>query len=265
MSRQEVLITAAELKIRLASFVLIDVGAEESGRNEGIAGAVSVPATAFAGSGGGVRGNRPLPDIAQLQDHVRSWGIDNDSEIVLYDDKGNLQAARGWWTLKWAGLTKVRLLDGGLAAAEQAGLPLAPFRPSVRKGQAVLSVGHLPVIEADEAAEYARQGRLLDARAPRAFNGDPETKTGGHIPGAINIPALGNLDEAGAFLPDATLANRFPTGGAVGVSCGAGVSAAHNAAALAILGNIPPLYVASWSGWSADASRPVAYGASVSG
>lgn len=265
MSRQEVLITAAELKIRLASFILIDVGAEESGRNEGISGAVPVRAAAFAGSGGGVQGNRPLPDIAQLQDHVRNWGIDDDSEIVLYDDKGNLQAARGWWTLKWAGLTKVRLLDGGLAAAKQAGLPLAPLQQPERTGQAALSAGHLPVIEADEAAEYARQGRLLDARALKAFNGDPEAKTGGHIAGAINIPASGNLDEAGKFLSDEALAARFPSREHVGVSCGAGVSAAHNAAALAILGNLPPLYVASWSGWSADASRPVAYGASVSG
>lgn len=264
MSRQDVLITAAELKDRLPSIVVIDVGADETGRTQGVAGAVPVSAIAFAGTGGGVRGNRPLPDIVVFQDRVRNWGIDDDSDIVLYDDKGNLQAARGWWTLKWAGLKTVRLLDGGLAAAERAGLPFATLELSNRQGQAVLSAGHLPVLEANEAEEYARQGRLLDARASKAFNGDPEAKTGGHIPGAVNIPASGNLDVDGTFLSDEALAERYPVRDDIGVSCGAGVSAAHNAAALAILGITPPLYVASWSGWSADVSRPVAYGKPVS-
>ncbi len=261
MSRESVLITAGELATHLDRVVLIDVGAADSGREEGIAGAVSARLeTDFASEGGGARGNRPLPDIAALQDKVRQWGIDDDSEVVLYDDKGNLQAARGWWTLRWAGLKNVRLLDGGLDAAKASGLPSGPLQSGSGGGAATLSAGHLPTLEADEARHFAAQGRLLDARPPVAFNGDAEAKKGGHIPGALSLPALGNLDEQGRFLNDEALRKRYPSNANVGVSCGAGVSAAHNAAALAILGVTAPIYIASWSGWSADPAHPVAYG-----
>lgn len=262
MSRNDVLITAAALRSRLSSVILLDVGGEDEGRTQGIAGAIPVnPATAFAGAAGGLRGNRPLPEIPVLQTQVRYWGVDNDSEIVLYDDKGNAQAARGWWTLRWAGLKNVRLLDGGLAAADTAGLPLAPLQRRAGNGTATLSAGHLPVLEAEAAAQYAREGRLLDARAAKAFNGDPQARTGGHIPGSINLPSSGNLDAKGYFLSDEALRKRFAGHEGAGVTCGSGVSAAHNAAALAILGQAAPLYVGSWSAWSADPARPVAYGA----
>lgn len=266
MSRKDVLITAEELKAHLGKVVLIDVAAEESGRTIGIQGAVPVnPATAFAGPGGGTRGNRPLPEISVLQETVRRWGIHDDSEVVLYDDKGNQQAARGWWTLKWAGLRNVRLLDGGFQAADLAGLPLEALEAREGEGTASLSAGHLPVLDGDEAASYAREGRLIDARGAKPFNGDPEAKTGGHIPGSVNLPASANLDENRQFLPDERLLTRFSplSVKGPGVTCGSGVSAAHNAAALAILGITAPLFVGSWSAWNADPERPVAYGAPV--
>ena len=45
------------------------------------------------------------------------------------------------------------------------------------------------------------------------------------------------------------------------VYCGSGVSAAQVVLALASLGVDAALYPPSWSGWSADPSRPVAVGA----
>jgi len=46
----------------------------------------------------------------------------------------------------------------------------------------------------------------------------------------------------------------------VAVYCGSGVSAAQVVLALASLGVDAALYPPSWSGWSADPSRPVAVG-----
>lgn len=253
MSRQEVLIEAVELNARLRAGAKLVVLAVGSATQEGIPGAIPVDPADFAGAGGGTKGVRPLPEIVDLQARARIWGLDDDSEVVLYDSNGGLSAARGWWTLKWAGLSRVRLLDGGLAAWEEADLPFATLSQPPGLGTVSLSAGHLPQIEADEAADFARHDILLDARNDKAF-------AAGHIPGARNLPASGNLDGNDRFLPDEALHARysFRDGARIAVSCGSGVSAAHDIAALAILGIRAPLYVGSWSGWSADPSRPVA-------
>ena len=46
----------------------------------------------------------------------------------------------------------------------------------------------------------------------------------------------------------------------VGVYCGSGVTAAHEALALEITGIPATVYVGSWSEWITDPSRPVATG-----
>lgn len=83
------------------------------------------------------------------------------------------------------------------------------------------------------------------------------------FPGAKSAPATDNVP-AGTFLPEALLRERFDDLGAldgpVGVYCGSGVTACHNALALATLGVEASLYPASWSGWSSDPNRPVETG-----
>lgn len=254
----------AELISGTSDLVLLDIGSGGR-RSDGIPGAWPLElATHFAGIGGGVRGARPLPEIGDLQGYVRNWGVNTDSRIVVYDDKGGVEAARAWWVLRWAGITDVRLLDGGLHAwlAEHS---TAPFAPSSPLGNVALSAGQFPVLEADAAARYAAEAVLLDARAPSAFAGDPVAHTGGHIPGAVSAPASGNLDAQQRFLPPDQLRARYANFGVtdrvlVGVTCGSGVSAAHDALALEIIGIRPALFVGSWSAWSADPARPVSYG-----
>ncbi|MGO4836190.1 sulfurtransferase, partial [Rhizobiaceae sp. 2RAB30] len=264
--RSNVLISVSDL-VRLVGhqrLVLLDVGGirpgpGRDGRGYGIPGAVPVDlATELAGPGGGVFGARPLPDIGDLQAVARRWGIQQDSDVVVYDDKSGLQAARGWWVLRWAGASRVRLLDGGLAAWERAGHALTPLDAEPAPGDVILDGGHLPTLSADEAGQFAKKRRLLDAREAGAFKA-------GHIPGARNAPASGNLTENGTFETGARLAERYTQYGVgqdrlVGVSCGSGVSATHDILALASVGVPAALYVASWSGWIADSTRPVATG-----
>jgi thiosulfate/3-mercaptopyruvate sulfurtransferase len=253
MSRDAVLIDAVTLHALLrrgGDVVVLSVGPA----SEGIPGAVPVDSSVFAGEGGGLLGARPLPDIADLQAAVRLWGIHKDTQVVLYDTGGNLTAARGWWTLKWGGLKEVRLLDGGIAAWEEADLPFAALVPPQGSGDIVLTGGHLPQIDADGAEDYARHQILIDARGEKPFGG-------GHIPGSRNLPAGGNLDENDRFLSDDGLRARyaFRDGAKIGVSCGSGVSAAHDIAALAIIDIEAALFVGSWSAWSADPTRPVSH------
>jgi thiosulfate/3-mercaptopyruvate sulfurtransferase len=216
----------------------------------------------------GARGRHPLPDPARLQGAVRRWGIGVDSQVVAYDGDTGVAAARAWWVLRWAGLPRVRVLDGGLAGWLAAGQPLQATVPEVPPGDAVIRPGSLPELTAEDARRLAAGGRLMDVRAPERFRGEQEPidPVAGHIPGAVNLPTTGNVDAAGRFLPAEALRNRFGELPAadqddpVGVYCGSGVTAAHTALALHEAGVPVVLYPGSWSEWITDPSRPVATG-----
>nr|WP_241992328.1 sulfurtransferase [Cryobacterium lactosi] len=243
----------------------------------------------LAGHGAVTDGRHPLPALTDLQDAARGWGLNDGDTVVVYDDLGNMSAARAWWLLRHAGVADVRLLDGGLAAWRAADLPLLAGEEPVVPGSVTLTPGALPTLDAAAAATLARDGVLLDARAAERYRGDTEPidPRAGHIPGAVSAPTGGNLDAEGRFLPAAELRARFEVLGVrgrgaadaaagpgasgitsavpdagfdVGVYCGSGVTAAHEAVALTLAGFTPALYPGSWSQWSNLLDRPVATG-----
>ena len=272
-ARAKVLITADEL-VRLMDagkpIVLLDVldekGAAPKDRPK-IPGALSVHlATDFSGLPTATSGRRPLPDIAEFQAKARAWGISNDSVVVTYDHSTGTQASRAWWTLRWAGLGNVRVLDGGFGAWTGANRPASNHiaTQASHAGNVVLKPGSMPTIGAEEAATLAGQSRLFDARAKSAYVGEPGKAGTGHIPGAI-LAASGDNIADGKFKSDQDLRARFAGLGAdgstkIGVYCGSGNAAAHAIAAMCAVGLEPALYVGSFSAWTADSSRPVATG-----
>ncbi|MCX5337207.1 sulfurtransferase [Streptomyces sp. NBC_00140] len=213
-------------------------------------------------------GRHPLPPIDVLQAAARRWGIRSGRPVVVHDDLGNTAAARAWWLLRNAGVSRVTLLDGALGAWRAAGLPLESGIPAdPEPGDVLLEPGELPVTDADGAAELAATGLLLDARAAERYRGEvePVDPRAGHIPGAVSAPTGENLAADGTFLPADELRKRFEEKGAVpaariGVYCGSGVTAAHQIAALEIAGFEAALFPGSWSAWSADPSRPAVKG-----
>ncbi len=272
-ARAKTLITVEELTRLLDAkmpVVLLDVldeaGAAPDDRPK-IPGALSVNlATDFSGKPAALSGRRPLPDINELQTKARAWGIRGDSVIVVYDNAGGAQASRAWWTLRWGGLNNVRILDGGHGAWVAAHRPSSHYvaTQAAQAGDVVLTPGHMPTIEADEATTLAKQGKLFDARPRSSYIGDPAKAGTGHIPGAIHAAAGDSIADS-KFKSTDDLRARFASLGAdasgkIGVYCGSGNSAAHAVAAMTVAGLKPALYIGSWSAWSADLSRPVATG-----
>ncbi|MEP6843050.1 MAG: sulfurtransferase [Pseudolysinimonas sp.] len=213
-------------------------------------------------------GRHPLPPVEQLQQDARGWGIDAGDTVVVYDDLKNMSAARAWWLLRFAGIADVRLLDGALTAWTTAGLPLEVGEPPApAAGSVTLRYGALPALTIDEAAAFPAAGVLLDARPGERFRGEvePMDPRAGHIPGAVSAPTSENVDADGCFLPPDQLRARFAAlgvepGTPVASYCGSGVTAAHEAVALALAGFDAALFAGSWSQWANHPELPVAVG-----
>ncbi|WP_405776338.1 sulfurtransferase [Streptomyces sp. NBC_00859] len=269
------IITASDLASELAGPrppVLLDIRWQLGGPNlraeyeaGHLPGAVFVDLDTELAGEPGAGGRHPLPDPADLGAVLRRAGVSRDVPVVVYDGGQGWAAARAWWLLRWTGHPDVRVLDGGLAAWSGS---RSTRTPAPAQGDFVPEPGALPLIDADGAAELARQGVLLDARAAERYRGDvePIDRVGGHIPGAVSAPTSQNTAADGRFLTSGELTARFARLGAtgadaeVGVYCGSGVSGAHEVLALEIAGVRAALYAGSWSQWSSDESRPVATG-----
>ncbi len=214
----------------------------------------------------GSAGRHPLPDPEEFGAALRRAGVSADRAVVVYDAGPALSAARAWWLLRWAGHRNARVLDGGLAGWREAGLPLTAEVPEAESGDFKPVPGQLPTVDAGQAAELARTGLLLDARAGERYRGEvePLDPRAGHIPGAVSAPTAENVTADGRFRTPAELAERFTAlgvgGREVGVYCGSGVTAAHQLLALEVAGFPATLYPGSWSEWSANPANPAATG-----
>jgi thiosulfate/3-mercaptopyruvate sulfurtransferase len=185
-------------------------GREEYTRGH-LPGAVFLDLDADLAAPPGPAGRHPLPAPADLQRVLRAAGVREGSPVVVYDADNGSIAARLWWLLRWAGHDRVRLLDGGFAAWVSEGHPVTTDVPTPTPGDVTVRPGHMPVLDADGAAELARGGVLLDARAPERYRGDvePIDPRAGHVPGARNAPFVAHTGEDGRWRTPEELAEHF--------------------------------------------------------
>ena len=249
----------------------VDAG-ERAYRKEHLPGAVFMHIDRdLSGQKTGSNGRHPLPEIAALAATFGRAGIDRARQVVAYDQGSGAFAARLWWLLHWLGHDAAAVLDGGLERWRAEGRALTDGGPPMR-ATVFEPDPPSPTASADEILRHIDDGSLLvlDARAAERYRGDvePLDPVAGHIPGARNRPYTENLTRAGVFKSqDALLAEfgailRDTPAKAVVHQCGSGVTACHNALAMAVAG-LPGsrLYPGSWSEWVASPARPVARGA----
>jgi thiosulfate/3-mercaptopyruvate sulfurtransferase len=220
-----------------------------------------------AGDPPATEGRHPLPAPAAFAEAMGTLGIANDTLVVAYDDTGGLTAGRLAVMLRMLGCDAA-VLAGGLdcwpgaleTGAGRAPLP-ATFVAMDWPNERLASANDVERI-------VAEGGAVLDARSNERFLGAVTQidKRPGHIPGAGSAPwsAVLGSDTMPRSIDD--LRDHF---GSLGVDgnhdvvtyCGSGVSACLNVLAMEHAGfDTPRLYVASWSGWSADPNREAATG-----
>ena len=208
-------------------------------------------------------GRHPLPAAEDFAVALRRAGVTEASTVVAYDDSNGAPAGRLVWMLRALG-HDAAVLSGGLEAWDG---PLET--EDVRPAAGDVPVRDWPASRIATADEVATGAALVvDARAAERYRGDvePIDPRAGHIPGAVNLPFSGNLDQDGRFLSASQLRSRFEAAGVredheTIVYCGSGVTAAHDLLALESAGfTRVRLFPGSWSQWSAEAIRPVAVG-----
>jgi thiosulfate/3-mercaptopyruvate sulfurtransferase len=212
-----------------------------------------------------------VPTTSELEKLIGELGIDEDSHVVVVPAGVSVldfgAAARTYWTLKYAGVKNVSILDGGLSAWKSAGLPIeqGARAPSPAIFTATINKGILAMASDVEKIEASGGAILIDARPGTFYSGKekaPASQAYGRIPGALNLDSAAFYDETANRLKPADelakAAASVPAGPAV-TYCNTGHWAATDWFVLhELLGRTTArLYAGSMVEWTSNANRPV--------
>ena len=209
-------------------------------------------------------GRHPLPKFEDFIKILGELGIDENSHVVIYDDKnGANAAARFWWMLRAVGHKNVQVLNGGLQVAQNQNYPLSSVEEYYPETKYISDYQdwQLPQVWINDVKKASQDSdsMIVDVRESQRFDGimEPIDLVAGHIPNAQNFPFIDNLDEKGLFKSPEVLRNLYSElfdnyeKSKIIFHCGSGVTACHSLLALDYAGfDIPNLYVGSWSEWS---------------
>ena len=220
------------------------------------------------------RNNVPfmVPTTPELEKLIGDLGIDETSHVVVVPVGVNVldfgSAARTYWTLKYAGVHDVSILDGGLAAWKAAGFALdkGVHAPSPAIFTATIDGSILALASDVEGIEHNGGATLIDARPASFFLGKekaPAALAYGHIPGAVDVDSAEFYDPTTNRLRPkaelAAIAGKLPAGAAV-TYCNTGHWASTDWFVLhELLGRTnAKLYAGSMVEWTSNPNRPIA-------
>ncbi len=173
--------------------------------------------------------------------------------------------ARSLWTLEVYGHKKVKLLDGGLKAWQQAGLAVTQDKPTI------MTSNYVPSINPDRlatrlttllASNKTDAFTLIDAREVEHYEGlKSEAKRYGHIPNAKGFDITKNIDDKkGTLRPISELKELYasvPKNKKVIIYCTMGDASSLEYLVMRDLGYDVANYDASWQEWGNDLSLPI--------
>ncbi|MBK8559156.1 sulfurtransferase [Candidatus Amarobacter glycogenicus] len=214
-----------------------------------------------------------MPPAAQFETAMGSYGVGNDSKVVLYDRAGNMWAARVWWMLRAFGFDNARVLDGGWKRWTDDGHPVETGSVGRAPGRFTVVPRPRLIASRDEVLELVRSGDacIVNALNGAQFRGEvaPYGRPG-RIAGSVHVPAIG---DAGVVDPRTQtfgsveeIRARFIKAGAepdrrLIAYCGGGIAASSTAFAAVMAGfRDVAVYDASLSEWAADPTLPMETG-----
>lgn len=223
--------------------------------------------------------NRAIPSMRfpsreDFERTLRTWGVNNDSTIVLYDDSVTALTSRVYFLLDLYGfnMKQVKILNGGTiewsafysmtkeeTKRKPGNVKLKPAKPSV--------VMEWTDVYSDVVARRDPAIVLLDSRPADMYTGKvvQHSIRGGHIPGAINIVSLDGADgqsQTWKSMDDlAALYQSIPKNKTVYAYCHDGFRSSLAWLQLKTLGyKDVRIYNGGWSDWGNNLTLPVSEG-----
>lgn len=211
---------------------------------------------------------------------LRRVGLKADVPVVVYTGTGPF---KGWgdgleqtmmaYTLARFGHRNVYVLDGGVDKWKAEGNPLSQEFPKVEESDFKVEVRKEYFVEYKKFAKM-KDGKgvvLLDARPSAVYEGQGPWIKAGHIPGAINVPWAGFMDEQNRRLlkPDQEIRailekHNITPDKTVICSCGTGREATNEFILFKWYLGFPQvlIYEGSFTEWSSYPENPTVLGSS---
>lgn len=173
------------------NLILVDLCSRQNYLEHHIPGAIHLEPSATQ------RGMPPapgmLPSREQLQGIIDHLGLDEQKQVVVYDDEGGGWAGRFIWLLDCIGFSRASYLNGGLITWANEGHPLTQETPPPKSKESTYAITDTyndASIQIDELikAITTSECNIWDARSAEEHQGlRSGSVRAGHIPGAFNF------------------------------------------------------------------------------
>ena len=258
----------SNVKILDATFFLPDSGlnAEEEYKKKHIPNSIFFDINKIADP------KNPLPHMIPSKElfsiMMQNLGINNQDEIIIYDNSPLLSSARAWFLFRYFGHENIFILNGGLNNWKKSGGEITNKKTIITKGdfQSKTEKKDL-VVDLKQMISVSNNNSklILDARSYKRFTGEAkEPRPGllsGHIPNSKNLPSsdlvtndgfLKSIEELNKIFSN----NNFNNTEQIIATCGSGVSACVISVALYCLGRKDvPIYDGSWTEWASSGQK----------
>jgi len=213
-----------------------------------------------------------LPDNPTIEQILRSWGVNNDSKIIIdYADQNTIpMAARLFFTLDYAGMgDRTAILNGGFSCWKMDDRSRTSSISAYVEGNFHMNAKSEVLILTNELHEnlYNPHFSIVDARPAEQYFGNAKDHNSprlGHIEGAVSLPfTLLTVEDAPyLFKSKEALQKLFEdihiqAGSILVTYCGSGIWASPVYFAARYLGYKVRFYDASFQEWGNNESLPV--------